>query len=105
MHAYSVRVIAFQCVTDIIYTETQAEIHVPRAKALCNDTLNNTCTCTYVQEGGGYPFAVHCINSIQVHSDDELNAINYLKKAHEMAREGTCVCMCIMYMYMHLYLL
>ena len=30
-----------------------------------------------------------CDNSIQVHSDDETNAINYLKKAHEMAREGT----------------
>ena len=40
-----------------------------------------------------------CINSIQVHSDDETNAIDYLKKAHEMAREGTTIyvymCTCV----------
>ena len=32
----------------------------------------------------------------QVHSDDATTAINYLKKAHEMAREGLfCVCVCL----------
>ena len=38
----------------------------------------------------------HNVNSMQVHSDDETNAINYLKKAHEMAREGITI---IVYMY------
>ena len=41
-------------------------------------------------------YGIRCINSTQVHSDDETNAIDYLKKAHEMAREGTTIYVCIL---------